>query len=161
MTIAKGSHIVSQQHRTRLCGIVEHGAFRYLYLAEDGREHVVGYAFEGEFVGDYVSMRIDRPAWVTIEAICDSRIVVLPLETLESFYRLDAEHERLGRLLAEHLVAELYDRLIERYSLSAQDRYERLLARCPRLFEIVPVKDLASYLGLRPETLSRIRRRVR
>lgn len=156
---AKGSRIVSQQHRTHLCGIVEEGAFRYLHLADDGREHIVGYAFEGEFVGDYVSMRIDRPATVTIEAMCDSRIVMLPLESLEAFYRSDAEHERLGRHLAEHLTAELYERLLERYSLSAQARYEKLISRCPRLFEVASLKEIASYLGVRPETLSRIRRR--
>lgn len=159
--VMKGTRIVSQQHRTHLCGIVEEGAFRYLHLSEDGCEHIVGYAFEGEFIGDYVSMRIDQPARVTIEAMCDSRIVVLPLETLEAFYRSDVEHERLGRQLAEHLMAEVYERLIECYSLSARERYERLMARCPRLFELVPIKDLASYLGVRPETLSRIRRCVR
>ena len=156
----KGARFVSQQGCSRLCGMVEEGAFRYLHLDDCGEEHVVGFAFENEFVGDYVSMRIDHPAYVTIEAMCDSRAVVLAHDDLETFFHADAGHERLGRRVAEHLMAELYERLLQRHTLSPQVRYEALLLRCPRLFEVVPLRDLASYLGVRPETLSRIRRRM-
>ena len=52
-------------------------------------------------------------------------------------------------------------RLLDRYAASPQQRYEALTERCPDVLQLVPLRELASYLGVRPETLSRIRRRVR
>lgn len=54
-----------------------------------------------------------------------------------------------------------YERLLDRYAASPQQRYEALTERCPDVLQLVPLRELASYLGVRPETLSRIRRRVR
>lgn len=73
-----------QQVRNRRSGLVEEGAFRYVHATEAGERHVVGYAFAGEFVGDYISMRNDAPAWVSIEAMCDSRVLTLTGERLEN-----------------------------------------------------------------------------
>lgn len=160
-TFGKGECFCVRETRTRRCGLVMEGAFRYVHLSGDGERHVVGYAFAGEFVGDYISMRNDVSSWVDIESMCDSRVLTLPGERLEAFYRSDAEHERLGRTLAEHLLAEVYERLLQRYALAPQERYELLVERCPDLLNLIPLNELASYLGVRPETLSRIRRRVR
>ena len=158
---AAGDRFARQGCRNRHCGVVGRGAFRYVHATEAGERHVVGYAFAGEFVGDYISMRNDVPAWVSIEAMCDSRVLTLTGERLEKFYRTDAAHERLGRTVAEHMLAEIYERLLQSYVSTPQERYESLLARCPGLLELVPLRELASFLGVRPETLSRIRRRVR
>lgn len=92
----------------------------------------------GEFVGDYISMRNDVPAWVSIEAMCDSRVLTLTGERLEKFYRTDAAHERLGRTVAEHMLAEIYERLLQSYVSTPQERYESLLARCPGLARTGP-----------------------
>lgn len=157
----RGERLAAQGGRSHRAGLVVQGAFRYLHADAAGGEHVVGYAFAGEFVGDYISMRNDAPAWVSIEAMCDSRVLTLTGERLEKFYRTDAAHERLGRTVAEHMLAEIYERLLQSYVSTPQERYESLLARCPGLLELVPLRELASFLGVRPETLSRIRRRVR
>ena len=149
-----------QDERNRHCGLVDEGAFRYVHLTSRGESHVVGYAFAGEFVGDYISMSSGRPSWVGIEAICESRVWTLERDTLEAFYAVDAAHERLGRLFAEHLLSEVYERLLQSYVTSPQDLYEILLRRCPNLLNFISLKELASFLRIRPETLSRIRRRI-
>ena len=66
-----------------------------------------------------------------------------------------------ARRLAERLTCELYERMLQLYACTPQERYETLLRRCPELLNIVALKELASYLRVRPETLSRIRGRVR
>ena len=137
---AAGDRFARQGCRNRHCGVVGRGAFRYVHLARSGERHVVGYAFAGEFVGDYVAM-------------CDDR--------LEAFYRAGPACERLARRLAERLTCELYERMLQLYACTPQERYETLLRRCPELLNIVALKELASYLRVRPETLSRIRGRVR
>ena len=121
----------------------------------------MGYAFAGEFVGDYISMCVDAPSQVTIGAMCGAEALLVPGERLETFYRTDAACERLGRRVAERLLLEVYERLLQRYAATPQERYEALLARCPGLLDLVPLQELASFLDVRPETLSRIRRRIR
>lgn len=160
-TFPKGCCLAVQGRSNRRSGLVETGAFRYVHVSDAGERHVVGYAFAGEFVGDYISMRNGRKSWVSIEAICDSRVSVLAGEALEAFYRTDAGHERLGRTVAEHMLAEVYERLLQSYAHTPQERYEQLLDRCPELLNLVPLRELASYLRVRPETLSRIRGRIR
>lgn len=161
LQFGKGENFASQGVRNGCGGLVEEGAFRYVHVSEAGERHVVGYAFAGEFVGDYISMRCSVPSWVSIEALCASRMVAVSGDRLEAFYRIDAEHERLGRTLAESLAAEVYERLLQSYGVAPQTQYEALLRRCPGLLNLIPLQELASYLRVRPETLSRIRRRIR
>ena len=161
VAFSRGESFACQEMRNRRCGVVERGSFRYVHLTERGERHVVGYAFAGEFVGDYISMSNGLPAWIGIEAMCESRVLCLDNDRLATFYAMDAAHERLGRTLAEHLLAEIYERLLQCYASTPQERYEALLRRCPDLLNLVSLKELASYLRVRPETLSRIRRRIR
>ena len=149
----RGERLAAQGGCSHRAGLVVQGAFRYLHADAAGGEHVVGYAFAGEFVGDYISMCVDAPSQVTIEAMCGAAALVVTGGRLEVFYRTDAAHERM--------LAEVYERLLERYAASPQQRYEALLERCPDLLQMVSLRELASYLGVRPETLSRIRGRIR
>lgn len=151
----------SQPGGCRRFGVVERGAFRYLLAGRDGREHVVGYAFAGEFVGDYVSLRGGAAVAVRIEALSESCVRTVSAGRLEAFFSADAAREHLGRRLAERLAGEVYERLMERYALTPGERYAALTARCPGLLDLVPLHEVASLLGVRPETLSRIRRRIR
>lgn len=66
LCVRAGDAFAVQGERNRRCGLVEEGAFRYLHETAEGDRHVVGFAFAGEFVGDYISMRNAAPALVRI-----------------------------------------------------------------------------------------------
>ena len=131
LCVRAGDAFAVQGERNRRCGLVEEGAFRYLHETAEGDRHVVGFAFAGEFVGDYISMCVDAPSQVTIGAMCGAEALLVPGERLETFYRTDAACERLGRRVAERLLLEVYERLLQRYAATPQERYETLLQRCP------------------------------
>ena len=70
------------------------------------------------------------------------------------------ETQRLGRYVAENLYEMVYERLLDSYC-TPEIRYQRLMKRCPDLKDTVPLKSIASFLGVTPETVSRIRRKLR
>ena len=78
----------------------------------------------------------------------------------KTFYLILAETQRSGRYIAENLYEMVYDRLLDSYC-TPEIRYQRLMKRCPDLKDTVPLKSIASFLGVTPETVSRIRRKLK
>ena len=93
-------------------------------------------------------------------ALCDCTVYVINHSQLADFYDINNDHQKLGRRIAETLLWEIYDRMISMYSLTPEERYLDIINRCPDLLKLITLKELASYLLIRPETLSRIRRKV-
>ena len=85
---------------------------------------------------------------------------VINYQQMADFYDTNDAHQKLGRRIAETLLWEVYDRMISMYSLTPEERYLEIINRCPDLLKLITLKELASYLLIRPETLSRIRRKV-
>lgn len=142
-------------------GYIRSGAFVYAAYDTEANRHVVGYAFENSFVGDYATFRLKGPANVDINALYDSEVYVL---TIEKFNQFITQHpdirEQLLRI-TEILYSEIYRRLIAAYTRTAEERYTEIQHRCPDIFHHTTAKDLASYLQITPETLSRIRRKMK
>ncbi|MCD7976550.1 MAG: Crp/Fnr family transcriptional regulator [Tannerellaceae bacterium] len=157
---SKGDYFVRLNERSRYVGYVEQGAFRYSCIHPEGKERIVGYAFEKEFAGDYAAFREQAFSHVDIQALCDSTVYILTYEQTEQFFNATPGNQYLGRRIAELLLAEVYERLIAVYSRSPEEQYLEILHRCPQLFNLISLKELSSYLRITPETLSRIRKKV-
>jgi CRP-like cAMP-binding protein len=90
----------------------------------------------------------------------DTHILTFPYSALETLYDLYPAWERFGRKVAEYLVLGLEERLVEHLMYSPEERYERLLtSHRTKIIERVPQQYIASYLGITPVSLSRIRAR--
>lgn len=141
-------------------GYVVSGSFRYCCINSAGESKVVGYTFENSFVGNYPACRLEDRSNVEIQALCDCSVYVVSNKQITQFYEQNIENQRLSRSIAETLLWEVYDRMIAMYSMTPEERYIEILDRCPALLNLISLKELASYLMICPETLSRLRRKL-
>jgi CRP-like cAMP-binding protein len=158
-TYRKKDFFICQNEIERFAGWVKEGTFQYTYVDEEGEEHIVGYSFTNEFVCDYSSFMKGCLSLVNIQAIADCSVYEISSHDLIEYWETNMETQRFGRYVAENLYEMVYERLLDLYC-SPEIRYKKLIKRCPDLKEAVPLKNIASFLGVTPETISRIRRKL-
>lgn len=156
----KKEYFVHQSGMSLYLGWVENGIFRYSCSAKDGREHIVGYSFECEFVGDYISFINKKQSLVNIQAVKDCTVYLLSYNDLIQYWEVDREAQNLRCSIVERLYETVYIRLLEAYCDTPEEGYLRLMKRCPDLKEKVPLKEIASFLRVTPETVSHIRKKI-
>lgn len=140
-------------------GFILKGGFRYLGYTSDGKDQIVGYSFENDFVVDYGSFQIKKISTVDAQAIKDSTVLNLTHNELNIFY--DYFHNKnLRAELAETLLEDIYSRLVSLYCDSPKERYLKLIERYPEILNLVSLREIASFIKITPETLSRIRKNV-
>jgi CRP-like cAMP-binding protein len=126
---------------------------------KDGEEKITAFNFKGNFVTNYRSFLTGQPSDHYIQALLDSVIYIINLQDLQSLYDKHKNIERLGRLIAENLYLTVANRLDSFMFQTPSERYKELIERNSRLLQEIPQYMIASYLGVKPETLSRIRKR--
>lgn len=156
----RGSLVSEAGRVERHAYIVEEGVQR-IYVEHDGNEHCLGFAYGNSWSGDYDSFIGQRPGRFQVQAITDSVLLGIEHADLQRLYDRIPAMERWGRLILEEVMQGRATREIELLTLSAEERYRRLLKRSPHLLQLVSQKDIASYLRMTPETFSRLRARVR
>jgi len=113
--------------------------------------------FEGEFAVDYESFLTEEKSPLYFEALTDCQLLVFAKRTLTELYEQDPTYYQLGKLMAEKAYVSATDRLKQFQADPLQVRYEKLQTKAPHLFEQIPQYYIASYLGVEPQSLSRLR----
>jgi CRP-like cAMP-binding protein len=126
---------------------------------KEGEAKITAFFFQGDFVSNYRSFLTGKPSDHFIEAMQDAAIYKINLQELKSLYDKHKNIERLGRLIAENLYLSVANRLDSFLFQTPEERYKTLIERNSRLLQEIPQYMIASYLGVKPETLSRIRTR--
>ncbi len=153
---ARGAHVSRIGEVEKHFYIVKSGVQR-LSFPHDGEDICLGFSYDGSWSGEYDSFVSRKPSRIDVLAITDSVLFGIRYDDLQrSFNELPAM-ARFGRLILEELLVGRTTREIEQLSLSAGQRYQRLVDRSPQLLQLVPQKDIASYLRMKPETFSRLR----
>jgi CRP-like cAMP-binding protein len=134
------------------------GAFRFYNLV-DGEENEIGFFFTNDFVSNYRSFLTNTPSEHYIQALKNSTVLIFSKKDLNMLYEKHKNMERLGRIIAENLFLEVVRRLDSFQYATPEERYQALVNRNSKLLQEIPQYMLASYLGIKPETLSRIRGR--
>ena len=155
---SKGAYICATGEVEEWFCIVKSGVQRLSFF-HDGNDVCVGFAYDGSWCGEYASFVSRKPARFDVKAVTDSVLIGIRHADLQQLYTELNCMERFGRLILEELLIGRAVREIEQLSLSAEERYDRLVQRSPQLLQLVPQKDIASYLRMTPETFSRLRKR--
>lgn len=129
------------------------------FLLKDGKEFTLFFHPEHQPLGDYESFRKQRPACFSCQAIVDSEVLLINEQVLHSF-EVAPDGQKLLRLYAESLAFMLRDKLLFLFRDTPEQRYLDFLQTEPELLGRIPQYCLASYLGIEPESLSRLKRRV-
>jgi CRP-like cAMP-binding protein len=152
----KGSLVQPIGHTCRTIYYVKKGALRVFYF-KDSHEITESFEFEHSFVARAESLLTGKPSRKAIEAVEDSEILAINATKLFELYDEHRMIERLFRKLMEKAYINMINRIESLQFHTAAERYQELLKEHPDLLLRVPLKMIASYLGITPESLSRIR----
>ena len=140
---------------------VEKGLLRSFTVDDKGHEHIAQFAFEGWWIADQLSFLTGEPSEYNIEALEDCELLLLTKPAEDKMLEKIPKLERYFRILLQNSLIATQKRLVSSLSQSAEERYSELINACPdTLPQRIPQHMLASFLGITPETLSRIRRQM-
>lgn len=159
--LTRGEYFVRVGEPATEFAVVIRGALREFYSRPNGTEFNKSFCMPGEFSGSYYDLLSGSASTASIEAMSNCRLIVGDFEKFTELYALDPVWERIGRLLAERLFVRKARREYEFQALNAEERYRLLKDRTPQLEDLIPQFHIASYLGITPVALSRIRQRIR
>lgn len=157
--IKKKKNLLSEGDSVNMMFYVNEGLFRYYTYDEQGTEHTTDLIAQNNWFGDAKAFLSKEPAGFNIEALEDATVFVLSYDDLHRFYDEIPLFERVVRKIIEHYFIKALERgkKINRAGYLAHERYTQFVTRHPKLANRVPAIYLASYLGITPETLSRLR----
>lgn len=156
----KKEFFIKEGTECKFQGFVVAGTFRVFYLDERALEHVLYFGFKDWWVGDVASFMNNEPAKLNVQAMEDGYLLAIDIETQEALFDKVPVLDRLFRIITQRTMAVLQKRLLMSVSASAEQRYHELLERHPGIEQLVPQHQIASYLGILPESLSRMKKQI-
>jgi len=136
---------------------VVEGCLRSYAIDKNGYEHILQFASENWWISDMYSAIKHVPSELNIDALLDTKALVLTRTCQLSLFDRIPKLERYFRILTENALAASNHRTIDYLTLTAKQRYERFCTLYPTIINTIPQKAIASYIGITPEFLSKLR----
>ncbi|MGB3085977.1 MAG: Crp/Fnr family transcriptional regulator [Saprospiraceae bacterium] len=136
------------------------GLFKMYAVDKNGKENNIQFASENDWIADIGSFHNEKPSRLYIEAIEPSIILQISKDNLWYLYTNYPKFDRNFRVIIEDKFIELQNRVLQSISSTAEERYETYLEQYPNLSNRLPNTQIASYLGITPEFLSKIRNNI-
>lgn len=158
-TYKKGDFFLADGQICKQVGFVSRGLMRY-YINHDGEEKTYAFSQENQYVCNYESFLPQSPSSKIIQALEDSDVFVISYSDLQLLYANVHEGERYGRIAIEAVFLQMLRDINSFYTETPEVRYERFLSSHPDLQQRISQYHIASFVGVKPQSLSRIRKRI-
>lgn len=155
----KKSIILDVDQKENHLSFIEEGIIRFC-VPREYDDLTFGFAFSGSFVSAYDFFLTQKPSNYQLEALTDTVLWSLTYENLQQIYTETKIGDKIGRLASEDLFLKKSKREMSLLIDSAEQRYLNLFKEQPHLLQQIPLKFIASYIGITPQALSRIRKRI-
>ena len=158
--LRKKQFLLNEGEVCKYIGFVNSGCMREYTIDSKGNEHIIQFAIEDWWVSDLNSFLSGEPAEYNIDALQDSEILLLEKSARDKLLDECPKMERFFRILIESNHVANHRRITDSLSTSAEEKYLKFIKTYPKLFELVSQNQIASYLGITPQSLSRIRKEL-
>lgn len=158
--LKKGELFLREGQTAKLQAFILSGVMTSYSIDAKGEKHVVQIAIEGHWISDLYSFLSQDPAILTIEVMEDSELLLMSHAEFERVFDEIPIFERFFRILTQNALIQHQRRILNIYSESAEERYLKLVKEHPDIAQSVPQHYLASFLGIKPQSLSRIRKQI-
>ncbi len=157
--LKKGELLTRQGEICRSVSFINKGLLRMFYVV-DGKEINTGFINEHEYIAQYDSFLMQQPSSGNIDALEDCELINLSYNDMQALYTSHPVFEIFGRKIAEMLFIMISDQTTSLLTLTPEERYQRILNEEPFVIQRVPQYMIASYIGITPEHLSRLRKKM-
>lgn len=150
-------------HEGDVCNIntfVVEGCFRMYFVDEKGKEHNIQFAVENWWIGDIGSFHSEEPSKLYIEAIENSIVLQIKKQDQLDLFVNHPKFNRIFRVFTENALVSYQRRVLQNISSTAEERYLDFVKRYPYFFNRISNVQIASFLGITPEFLSKLRKRL-
>ena len=158
--IRRGQFLLYAGEVCKYVAFVEKGCMRQYYIDAKGEEHVVQFAIEDWWISDMYSTLTGKPATYNIDALENSEVLLFERSRQDELCERIPKFERFFRLLLEGAFVAKERRIAAAISFSAEQQYLCMQEMYPKIVQRIPQNQIASYLGITPQSLSRIRREL-
>ena len=158
--LKKVDYFISPGQVSKNIAFIEKGYLRTFHLDENGYEITTEFSQPDTFSGSYYSFYAHEPSFEFIKAVTDCELLLLSYNSLQKLYAESYLVNVFGRTVLEKACIERDLRLKKIVHQSAIEKYEWFLERYADIYKVARLADIASFLGIKPETLSRVRRKV-
>jgi CRP-like cAMP-binding protein len=158
-TYQKGEFFLADGQICKHVGFIARGLMKY-YINHDGEEKTYAFSKENQYVSNYESFLPQRPSSKIIQALEDSHVFVISYNDLQILYAKVRGGERYGRIAVEAVFLQMLIDINSFYTETPEVRYEGFLKNHPDLQQRISQYHIASFVGVKPQSLSRIRKRI-
>jgi CRP-like cAMP-binding protein len=153
----KRQYVLQEGNVCTQFNFVVQGCLRTYKIDEKGNTHILQFATENNWINDLGSFHSVKPSALNIDALEDTVVLQISRDDLVSLYIQAPKFDRIFRVLVENAFVRLQERLLQNISSTAEERYQSFLELYPHLTNRLSQVQIASFLGVTPEFLSRLR----
>lgn len=155
----KGDELITIGEVAKYFGLIKFGSVKYIAYTAEFEERIVGLETVGGYAASWPFFLHQKPSVVTIIANSDLEMYCMTATKIKELAKNEIEVERQIAQANAQLFYTAYERLLSFYIQSPKERYEMLLIKCPKIFEIFDLKDIASFLNITQQHLCRLRKK--